>query len=201
MCCVLVSAVPSLTFRAVVELVSGESRIFSGESIRLRCSIPDNHRSTWTYLWFRGSERLPQSDQHLVLWKARVQQSGKYYCQGLRDTVVGYIRTLQSLPVDINVDGKSLLFNIIRNVICSQIRSSSFSNFFSLTLFLIYFKNWELLHSRCIVSGIEMFHLITHRKLTVNVVFLPVCFYSVIFVQEGGLSCISHLAPALLDTR
>lgn len=165
-CCVLVSAVPSLTFRAVVELVSGESRIFSGESIRLRCSIPDNHRSTWTYLWFRGSERLPQSDQHLVLWKARVQQSGKYYCQGLRDTVVGYIRTLQSLPVDINVDGKSLLFNIVRNVIGSQIRSSSFSNFFSLTLFLIYFKNWESLHSPCIVCGAFLCKMRRYRNVS-----------------------------------
>lgn len=113
-----------------MELVSGELRIFSGESVQLRCSIPDDHRSTWSYLWFRGSEQLPQSGERLVLWKARVQQSGKYYCQGLRDTAVGNIRTLQSLPLEINVDGKSLLISIIRN-------------FFSFTFYLFLISKTE----------------------------------------------------------
>lgn len=89
-------------------MVSKESRVFSGESIRLRCRVPDQ-RSAWSYLWFKESEKLPQTEQHLVLWKARVQESGKYYCQGWRETVVGNIYTLQSLPVEIKVDGKMLL--------------------------------------------------------------------------------------------
>ncbi|CAK6963465.1 high affinity immunoglobulin gamma Fc receptor I-like [Scomber scombrus] len=102
----VVPEVPSVaSFRAVVELVSGDSRIFSGESVRLRCSIPDVHGSTWTIEWFKGSKKLSQNIEHLTLWKAFVSDSGKFYCQGLRDTLVGNIRTLPSLPVEINVDG------------------------------------------------------------------------------------------------
>ncbi|XP_039985886.1 uncharacterized protein LOC120791524 [Xiphias gladius] len=98
--------VPSVTsFRAVVERVSGDSTIFSGEDVRLRCSIPDAHRSNWNYLWFRGSELLPQSGEQLVLWKVKIKDGGKIYCQGVRDTVVGNIYTLQSLPMELNVDG------------------------------------------------------------------------------------------------
>lgn len=127
--CVFVSIAPLVTsFRAVVEMVSGDSRIFSGENLRLKCSIPDT-RSTWDYLWFRGSEQLPQFEEHLVLWKLTVKQGGKFYCQGVRDTVVGNIKTLQSLPIEINVDGKILF--IIRNLLDSHARtpSSSFSCF------------------------------------------------------------------------
>lgn len=110
---VFISIVHSVTsFRAVVEMVSGDSRIFSGESVRLKCSIPDGHRSSWNYLWFRGSEQLPQHGEHFVLWRAKIQESGKYYCQGVRDTVVGDIHTLQSLPFEVNVDGK-ILFIIV----------------------------------------------------------------------------------------
>ncbi|KAG8001965.1 Rab5 GDP/GTP exchange factor [Nibea albiflora] len=92
-------------FSAVAEIVTGNSRIFSGEGIRLRCSTPNDHRSTWSYLWFKGSEELPQRGEHLVLWKAHIKDSGKYYCKGVRDTAVGNIYTLLSLPVDIIVDG------------------------------------------------------------------------------------------------
>ncbi|XP_031717235.1 uncharacterized protein LOC116391107 isoform X1 [Anarrhichthys ocellatus] len=102
----VVPQAPRVTsFRAIVEMVSGDSRIFSGESVRLKCSIPDVHRSSWDYLWFRGSEKLPQHEEHLDLWKPRIRESGKFYCQGVRDTVVGNIHTLQSLPLEINVDG------------------------------------------------------------------------------------------------
>ncbi|XP_019943871.1 low affinity immunoglobulin gamma Fc region receptor III-A-like [Paralichthys olivaceus] len=90
---------------AVVESVLGDSRIFSGEEVRLRCSVPDVHGSKWDYQWFKGSEKLGHSGEHLVLWKARVKDSGKYYCQGLRDSLVGNIYTLKSLPVEIQVDG------------------------------------------------------------------------------------------------
>ncbi|XP_068441502.1 Fc receptor-like A [Clinocottus analis] len=97
---------PSETsFRAVVELLSGDSRIFSGEGARLKCSIPDVHATSWRYLWFRGSELLPQAGQQLILWQAKVQESGELCCQGVRDTRVGEIRTLKSLPLELNVDG------------------------------------------------------------------------------------------------
>lgn len=104
------SAVPTETsFRANIELVSGHSRIFSGERAHLRCSIPDVHRSNWTYLWFRGSEELSQTGQELNLLNTKVQESGKYYCQGIRNTKVGKIRTQLSVPVELKVDGKICL--------------------------------------------------------------------------------------------
>ncbi|KAK5868722.1 hypothetical protein PBY51_009712 [Eleginops maclovinus] len=99
-------------FRAVMEMVSGESRIFSGESVRLICSVPDIHRSSWNYMWFRGSEQLPQHGQHLILWNMKVEESGKYYCEGVRDTQVGNIKTLQSLPLEINVDGGWVILRV-----------------------------------------------------------------------------------------
>ncbi|XP_033486462.1 high affinity immunoglobulin gamma Fc receptor I-like [Epinephelus lanceolatus] len=109
----VVPEVHSVTsFRAVVEMVSGDSRIFSGESVRLKCSIPNGHRSSWKYLWFRGSEQLPQHGEHFVLWRAKIQESGKYYCQGVRDTVVGDIHTLQSLPFEVNVDGGYAILHV-----------------------------------------------------------------------------------------
>ncbi|XP_029302962.1 uncharacterized protein LOC115018213 [Cottoperca gobio] len=100
------------SFRAVMEMVSGDSRIFSGESVRLKCSIPDVHRSSWNYLWFRGSEQLLQIGDHLILWKAKVQESGTFYCQGVRDTLVGNIHTRQSLPLEINVDGGYAILHV-----------------------------------------------------------------------------------------
>lgn len=73
----------------------------------MKCTIPDVYQSAWRYLWFRESEQLPQSDEHFFLWKAEITDSGKYYCQGERDTVVGKVHTLQSLPVEVHVDGKT----------------------------------------------------------------------------------------------
>lgn len=93
-------------WRAVVELVSGHSRIFSGDDAKLRCSIPDPYQSTWRYLWFKGSEELNQHGNELIIWRARIIDSGKFYCQGVRDTAVGKVHTNQSLPVEIFVDGK-----------------------------------------------------------------------------------------------
>uniref|UniRef100_A0A667XNJ6 Ig-like domain-containing protein n=1 Tax=Myripristis murdjan TaxID=586833 RepID=A0A667XNJ6_9TELE len=91
-------------YQAVIEQVQGASRIFSGETVRLRCSVPEDDRSTWTHLWFRGREKIFQGDE-LVLWNMKVKHSGKYYCQGVRDTLIGLIHTLQSIPMEIDVDG------------------------------------------------------------------------------------------------
>ncbi|XP_060929232.1 high affinity immunoglobulin gamma Fc receptor I-like [Limanda limanda] len=93
------------SFRAVIERVLGDTRIFTGEEVRLRCSVPDPHGSRWDHQWFHGPEQLVQTGRQLVLWKASVKDSGKYYCRGVRDTAVGNIYTLHSLPVEINVDG------------------------------------------------------------------------------------------------
>ncbi|XP_061537693.1 low affinity immunoglobulin gamma Fc region receptor III-like [Phycodurus eques] len=97
--------VPAETsYGAIAELVSGYSRVFSGERVQLRCSIPDGRRSTWNYLWFKGSKRLAHHAQMLTL-KGSLNDSGVFQCQGVKDTAVGNIYTLKSPPVDINVDG------------------------------------------------------------------------------------------------
>ena len=74
--------------------------------MELRCSIPDAHMSDWGYQWFKGSKELHERRQTLVLWTARIDDAGKFSCQGVRDSAVGDIHTLQSLPVEIFVDGK-----------------------------------------------------------------------------------------------
>ncbi|KAM4567047.1 low affinity immunoglobulin gamma Fc region receptor III-A-like [Odontesthes bonariensis] len=102
----VVPEVPTVTsFRATVEIVSGNSRVFSGGSVRLRCSVPVSYSSDWNFWWFRGSTKLPQTGELLTLWNANVKESGKFSCHGVRDSVVGIIKTLRSLPVEINVDG------------------------------------------------------------------------------------------------
>ncbi|KAM9853567.1 high affinity immunoglobulin gamma Fc receptor I-like [Aulostomus maculatus] len=88
-----------------VEIVSGHSRVFSGETVRLKCYINDNHNSNWDFLWYRGSELLLQKTDTLILWRASIKDGGEIYCQGVRNTIVGKIYTLQSVPVEINVDG------------------------------------------------------------------------------------------------
>lgn len=97
---------PTVTsYRAIVQIVSGSSRIFKGESLQLRCSIPDVYKASWNYVWFKGSVQLPESGEVFHLWKANVKQSGKYSCLGKKETQVGSIRTQRSLPTEIHVDG------------------------------------------------------------------------------------------------
>lgn len=91
-----------------MEITSGDSRIFSGESLSLRCIIPDKYKASWDYLWFRGSVQLPQFGETYQLWNANVKESGKYSCQGKKETSLGSIKTLRSLPNEIHVDGKIL---------------------------------------------------------------------------------------------
>lgn len=93
-------------YRAVAEIVLGDSRIFSGEGVRFRCSVPDGFMSTWHYRWFQGSEQLGERGQILDLWSLRIDDTGKYSCHGVRNTAVGEVHTLQSLPVEILVDGE-----------------------------------------------------------------------------------------------
>ncbi|XP_037533739.1 high affinity immunoglobulin epsilon receptor subunit alpha-like [Nematolebias whitei] len=93
------------SYRAFVEIVSESSRIFSGESLQLRCSIPDAYMSTWSFLWFRGSNQLPQTGETIRLWNVKVKESGKFSCQGARETDMGTIKTKPSPPVEISVDG------------------------------------------------------------------------------------------------
>lgn len=82
--------------------------------MRLRCVVPVTpYKSTWSYTWYNGPEQLSQFGQDLILWNIKTKKSGKYYCQGSRHTSVQDIATIQSLPVEISVDGKMTLYHII----------------------------------------------------------------------------------------
>ncbi|KAM9812467.1 low affinity immunoglobulin gamma Fc region receptor III-A-like [Syngnathus typhle] len=92
------------SYGALAELVSGHSRVFFGEHVQLRCSIPDGNKSKWNYLWFKGSEQLERHAEILTL-QGFHSDSGAFRCQGVRDSAVGNIYTQKSPPVEINVDG------------------------------------------------------------------------------------------------
>uniref|UniRef100_A0A8C6WKS4 Ig-like domain-containing protein n=1 Tax=Neogobius melanostomus TaxID=47308 RepID=A0A8C6WKS4_9GOBI len=78
--------------KPTVEIVTGHSRVFTGDTVRLKCNFPDTpYKSTWFYKWYNGPEQLPFFDDQLVLWDIKTKETGKYYCQGL--------------PVEISVDG------------------------------------------------------------------------------------------------
>lgn len=94
----------------MVELAAGKSRLFSGESVRLKCSVPSDVDSTWDYVWFKGNVKLQQTEQYEI-WSATLQHSDKYSCQGVRETYRGAIHTIQSLPMEIYVEGGWVLLH------------------------------------------------------------------------------------------
>nr|XP_061797505.1 high affinity immunoglobulin gamma Fc receptor I-like [Nerophis lumbriciformis] len=110
LCFLVFSTLPHLvvpaetSYGAIVELVSGHSRVFSGERLQLKCRIPDGRKSTWNYLWFKESKRL-EHDSEILTLQGSFDDNGAFQCQGVRDTAVGNIYTLKSPPLDINVDG------------------------------------------------------------------------------------------------
>ncbi|KAK7882650.1 hypothetical protein WMY93_028824 [Mugilogobius chulae] len=93
-------------FEPTVKIIGGNSKVFSGETVRLICIAPATpYNSTWTYSWYHGAKQLPHSSQKLILNNIKKKDSGKYYCQAIRDTSVQDIPTFKSVPVQINVDG------------------------------------------------------------------------------------------------
>ena len=93
-------------YQPVVMMVSGDSRIFSGESVRLNCSIAGEISTSWRYQWFRGEQQLLESEE-FYLWNANHRESGKYSCQGTSERdILGPVETTHSLPLEINVDSK-----------------------------------------------------------------------------------------------
>ncbi|XP_054901420.1 Fc receptor-like protein 5 [Poeciliopsis prolifica] len=112
---VIVSEFPTtISYRAIVETVSGDSRIFSGERLSLRCINPVAYNASWDYLWFRESVQLPQTGEIYYLRNANVKESGKYSCQGKRETDVGTLKTLRSLPTEIHVDGGFVILQMTK---------------------------------------------------------------------------------------
>lgn len=89
-----------------VEIVSGHSTVFIGDNVRLKCNPPVTpYTATWTYIWHHGTQQLPHFEELLIILDINTRQSGKYYCQAIRDTSVQDIPTLLSVPVELKVDG------------------------------------------------------------------------------------------------
>lgn len=89
-----------------VEIVSGHSTVFIGETVRLKCNPPVTpYNATWTYTWHHGTQKLPHFFEQLIIYDIKTRHSGKYYCQAIRITSVRDLPTLQSEPVELGVDG------------------------------------------------------------------------------------------------
>ncbi|KAJ0022032.1 hypothetical protein NQD34_009522 [Periophthalmus magnuspinnatus] len=90
----------------IVEIITGSSKVFTGEAVTLKCVPPATpYKSIWTFTWYKGPDQLPHFGEKLVLRNIKTKDNGKYYCQGYRDTAVIDIPTFRSLPVEINADG------------------------------------------------------------------------------------------------
>ncbi|XP_056139926.1 Fc receptor-like A isoform X2 [Lampris incognitus] len=113
--CFVVPEVPSkVPYQAAIELVTGAQRIFSGEKLHLRCSVPEDKKSIWKYLWFKGNDEILESE-NLILYGVSLTEDGKYYCQGVRSTAVGTLHTVESKPLEINVDGGWVILRVSPN--------------------------------------------------------------------------------------
>lgn len=89
-----------------VEIVSGHSTVFLGDTVRLRCIAPvTSYNATWTYTWFHGTRQLSHFSELLIIPDIKTKQRGKYYCQAFRETSIQDIPTLQSQPAELKVDG------------------------------------------------------------------------------------------------
>jgi len=81
------------------------ARIFSGDTIRLRCIILDE-RSTWSPSWLRNNVKIPATAEGEVnISPAQTEHSGNYSCYGVRRTDVGDMFTNKSAPVEMTVTG------------------------------------------------------------------------------------------------
>lgn len=80
----------------------GGVRIFSGENVQLKCTVPDE--ATWRYLWFKGSEQLPQSGETMYIWRAQFRDSGPYCCQAVKEKTGR--KSQKSRLLEITVDGR-----------------------------------------------------------------------------------------------
>ncbi|KAI4902383.1 hypothetical protein NFI96_024402, partial [Prochilodus magdalenae] len=59
-------------------------QIFSGETVTLTCSIPEQRVTDWTYYWYRDNTQLHHSDQnYYTITDIKAHKSLQYYCYGL----------------------------------------------------------------------------------------------------------------------
>ncbi|XP_076837069.1 high affinity immunoglobulin gamma Fc receptor I-like isoform X1 [Brachyhypopomus gauderio] len=91
---------------ALAQVTGGELRLFSGEDVQLRCSVPEDPLSSWRYQWFLNGV-LTSSAEVYHLKNAHVLQTGSYTCQGEKDLKEWpyLISSLQSDLLNVHVDG------------------------------------------------------------------------------------------------
>ncbi|KAM8853066.1 low affinity immunoglobulin gamma Fc region receptor III-B-like [Synchiropus picturatus] len=94
-----------VSVQPTVEFVSGQSKVFSGENLKLRCQVLDDYNSAWSIQWFRDLQLLPREGDVLYLRRVSVEANGKYSCRGVRGTDLGNLYTKSSPPVEVQVDG------------------------------------------------------------------------------------------------
>uniref|UniRef100_A0A8C9XAR7 Ig-like domain-containing protein n=1 Tax=Sander lucioperca TaxID=283035 RepID=A0A8C9XAR7_SANLU len=68
------------TNRAVVTLQPNWPKIYSGETISLRCEIQNGGDTKWEYEWTTTSSKKPNKKE--VRFKANIHHSGSYKCKG-----------------------------------------------------------------------------------------------------------------------
>ncbi|TKS93034.1 Fc receptor-like protein 5 [Collichthys lucidus] len=70
------------TNRAVVTLQPNWSKIFSGETITLRCEIKNGGDTEWEYEWITTSLEKPSNQNEVSIRSASRYHSGQYWCKG-----------------------------------------------------------------------------------------------------------------------
>ncbi|XP_066551252.1 high affinity immunoglobulin gamma Fc receptor I [Amia ocellicauda] len=92
--------------RAEVRVMHGDSELFVGDRVTLRCSVP-GHPSGWSYNWYKAGVPLvgySNTGSMYTLRAASPLQSGPYACQGQRRGT-GPQRTQLSPPLYVRVCG------------------------------------------------------------------------------------------------
>ncbi|XP_051963412.1 high affinity immunoglobulin gamma Fc receptor I-like [Xyrauchen texanus] len=87
---------------ANITLSKGEIQVFTGEDLKITCSVPEDPSSSWRYKWFRDGAEIGLDGFREI----RIEHSGEYSCQAEKDTEKRpfVLSTLPSLPLNLHVD-------------------------------------------------------------------------------------------------
>lgn len=157
----------------------------------MKCSVPDSYKSNWNFWWYRDDQKLTYAGETLTLWNVGVKEDGSYTCKGVRDSAVGNIYTIESLPLEINVDGKIFI------VVCIIEKNQRFA------CQVLFFFRCTVFSLNCSENSYDASWTFEFRNIddlaSFDLGVIIVTLLCVIFVQVGGLSCESHMSLPLLD--
>ena len=94
--------------KAAVILTPVSRNIFRGESVTLRCEIPEGTDRNWDYSWYlkRDSNSPVASRQEYTIWSAADGDSGEYTCRGTQRATTQSSETSDVLRL--TVSGKKM---------------------------------------------------------------------------------------------